>query len=181
MREADPGAPSSTATAGGGFTAPLGLVERLRPPKLRLDGVAVLDLLALALLTGLLFTRFVLLPGVRVDLPVTELRMKSEAESVSVLTIENRGMLFFDGNVYGEDGIGKALDERAADFEGMEPVLLVKAQADMNLQAFLDIVRMAEEAGFARVQVSGREVAREPETPGPGVPEVGPFGSPEGQ
>ena len=79
------------------FTASFGLLERLKRPEIKIDAIPVLDLLVLALLISLLFTRFVMLPGVRVNLPETELRLQHDAAEVAVLTIGNGGMLFFDG------------------------------------------------------------------------------------
>ena len=141
---------------GGRITASLGLLEHVRRPSIRFDVVPVLDLLALALLMSLLFTRFVMLPGVRVELPSTELRMQHSSGPVDVLTIENDRMLFFEGSVHTVDSIGRALRARASGREGREaPVLLVKARATMELEAFLEVCGMAQEAGYAQVQVSG--------------------------
>src|SRR6056300_798660 len=82
------------------FTASFGLLERLKRPEIKVDIIPVLDLMVLALLISLLFTRFVMLPGVRVNLPETDLRMQHDASEVAVLTIGNQGMLFFAGSVY---------------------------------------------------------------------------------
>ena len=38
-------------------------------------------------------------------------------------------------------------------------ILLVKAEASMELQLFLDLCRMAQQAGFDEVQIAGDEVA----------------------
>ena len=82
------------------FTASFGLLERLKRPEIKFDCIPVLDLMLLALLVSLLFTRFVMLPGVRVNLPETDLRIQHYASEVAVLTIGNHGVLFFDGSVY---------------------------------------------------------------------------------
>ena len=52
----------------GEFTASFGLLERLKRPEIKVDFIPLLDLMVLALLISLLFTRFVMLPGVRVSL-----------------------------------------------------------------------------------------------------------------
>lgn len=78
----------------GCYTSPLGLVGRLRQVEIKLDMIPVLDLIVIALLVSLVFTRFVMIPGVRVDLPETDLRMQYSTDPLTVLTIENRGMLF---------------------------------------------------------------------------------------
>ena len=143
------------------FTASFGLLERLKRPEIKIDPIPVLDLLVLALLISLLFTRFVMLPGVRVNLPETDLRLQHDAAEVAVLTIGNGGMLFFDGSVYEYASVEQAFARHLQDRTEQHAVLLVKAEASMELQLFLDLCRMAQSAGFAEVQIAGDEVPEE--------------------
>lgn len=142
----------------GQFTASFGLLERLKRPQVKVDVIPVLDLMVLGLLISMLFTRFVMLPGVRVDLPATDLRMQHNAASVAVLTIGNDGMLFFDGSVYKHSSIEQAFRSHLEATEELNAVLLVKAQAAMELQLFLDLCQMAQQAGFVQVQIAGEKV-----------------------
>lgn len=147
-----------------GFTAPLGLMDHLRRPKMKLDMVPVLDLLVIGLLMSLLFTRFVMVPGVRVDLPDSELRMPHHEASVAVLTIGNQGMLYFDGSVYEQGSIARAFKHHLSAREHIdEHVLLVKAEGTMSLQVFLNLCQMAQEAGFEQVQIAGEKKVESPE------------------
>jgi len=140
------------------FTASFGLLDRLKRPEIKIDAIPVLDLLVLALLISLLFTRFVMLPGVRVNLPETDLRMQHDAAGVAVLTIGNGGVLFFDGGVYEEGSVEQAFRRHLEDRTDQNAVLLVKAEASMKLQIFLNLCRMAQSAGFAEVQIAGDQV-----------------------
>jgi biopolymer transport protein ExbD len=142
------------------YTASLGLLERLKRPEIKVDFIPVLDLMVLGLLISLLFTRFVMLPGVRVDLPSTDLRMQYSASAVAVLTIGNKGMLFFDGSVYEIGTVERAFRRYIESVVEQDVVLLVKAEANMELQLFLDLCRMAQEAGFVQVQIAGEKVAQ---------------------
>ena len=142
----------------GEFTASFGLLERLKRPEIKVDFIPVLDLMLLALLVSLLFTRFVMLPGVRVNLPETDLRMQHDASEVAVLTIGNEGMLFFDGSVYEHASVEEAFRRHLQDRGEPHVILLVKAEASMELQLFLDLCRMAQVAGFDEVQVAGDQV-----------------------
>ncbi len=142
----------------GEFTASFGLLERLKRPEIKVDFIPLLDLMVLALLISLLFTRFVMLPGVRVSLPETDLRMQHDASEVAVLTIGNEGMLFFDGSVYEHGSIEKAFRRHLEGHGEETSVLLVKAEASMELQLFLDLCRMAQTAGFDEVQIAGDQV-----------------------
>jgi len=144
--------------AAGGFTTSLGLHSQLKRPEIKLDYIPVLDLIVIALLMSLLFTRFVTLPGVRVDLPATDLRMQYSAAPVAVLTIGEKGMLFFDGSVYELGTIERAFRRHIEKAGSKEVVLLVKAQASMELQLFLDLCQMAQQAGFVQIQIAGEKV-----------------------
>jgi len=142
----------------GEFTASFGLLERLKRPEIKIDLIPVLDLMVLALLISLLFTRFVMLPGVRVNLPEADLRMQHDASEVAVLTIGNQGMLFFAGSVYEHGSIERAFRKYLKGRDEEASILLVKAEASMELQLFLDLCRMAQVAGFDEVQIASDQV-----------------------
>ena len=73
------------------------IASQLKSPHVRLDALPLLDLLTIALLFGLLFSRMVVTPGVRLDLPETNLRMPASAAAIAVLTVQNEGMLLLTG------------------------------------------------------------------------------------
>ncbi len=146
------------ATVRHGYTEPLGLIALLKRPQVKLDAVPVLDLLVIALLFGLLFTRFVMVPGVRVDLPDSEMQMQPSNLPVAVLTIGNRGMLFFDGAVFELSSIERGFERHIEGMAGQNVVLLVKTEGSMDLQLFLKLCRMAQDAGFVQVQIAGEHV-----------------------
>ena len=140
----------------GEFTTTFGLHRHLRPPGMKFDFVPVLDLVVLALLLSLLFTRYLILPGIRVDLPETKLSIQQDASRVAVLTIANGGMLFFAGSVYEHNSIEQGFRQYfdSEDKKVEPPVLLVKAAASIDLQQFLDLCEMAQNAGFGEVQIA---------------------------
>ena len=150
-RSLDPGTAQS-------YTEPIGLMSRLERPSVKLDFVPVLDLLVITLLFGLLFTRFVMVPGLRVDLPDSEMQMQPTNLPVAVLTIGNRGMLFFEGSVYEIDSIKRGFEQYIQSRPRSEVVLLVKTQGSMDLQLFLKLCRMAQVAGFVQVQIAGEHL-----------------------
>lgn len=143
---------------GHSYTEPLGLMAHLHRPQIKLDVVPVLDLLVIALLFSLLFTRFVMVPGVRVDLPDSELQMQPSNLPVAVLTIGNRGMLFFDGSVFELNSIERGFKQHIAKVAGEDVVLLVKTEGSMDLQLFLKLCQMAQNAGFVQVQIAGEHL-----------------------
>lgn len=154
---------SANSSEGVFFCSPFGLLGRLKQADAKPDMVAVLDLIVIALLVSLVFTRFVVVPGVQVELPVTGLRMHNNEDAVAVLTIQNRGMLFFNGSVYDEYSLDRAFSEYIASTRSSRAVLLVKAEANIVLQQFLEICRKAELAGFKQLQLSGKKLEELPD------------------
>jgi len=150
--------PDTKGTPSHGYTEPLGLMAHLRRPPIKLDVVPVLDLLVIALLFSLLFTRFVMVPGVRVDLPDSEMQMLPSHLPVAVLTIGNRGMLFFDGAVFELNSIERGFRKHIEEMPKEDVVLLVKTEGSMDLQLFLKLCRMAQDAGFVQVQIAGEHL-----------------------
>ena len=118
--------------------------------------IPVIDLLVIGLFVSMLFTRFVVLPGVRVDLPTTEMRVQHSGSSVAVLTIGLNRMLFFNNNVYDEGSIERAFADYITGAR-REPELLIKAESSMDLQAFLELCELAQKAGFVKVQIVGQK------------------------
>lgn len=139
------------------FTQPFGFADRLSKTKGTLDFVPLIDLIVVALFVGLMFTRFVVQPGVRVDLPATDMRMQHPGSSVAVLTIGANQMLFFDGAVYDAATIGRALVDFVGQSDGRELALLIKLQSSMDVQSFLELCESAQVAGFDQVQIVGQK------------------------
>jgi biopolymer transport protein ExbD len=141
-----------------GYTEPLGLMAQLKRPPISFDMIPVLDILVIALLFSLLFTRFVMVPGVRVDLPDSGMQMQPSNLPVAVLTIGNRGMLFFDGAVFELNSIDTSFQNYIEELPGKDVVLLVKTEGSMDLQLFLELCQMAQNAGFVQVQIAGEHL-----------------------
>ena len=141
-----------------GYTETLGLMAQLKRPPISFDMIPVLDLLVIALLFSLLFTRFVMIPGVRVDLPDSGMQMQPSNLPVAVLTIGNRGMLFFDGAVFEINSIDTSFQNYIEELPGKDVVLLVKTEGSMDLQLFLELCQMAQNAGFVQVQIAGEHL-----------------------
>ena len=140
------------------YTEPLGLMTQAKRPPISFDLVPVLDLLLIALLFSLLFTRFVMVPGVRVDLPDSGMQMQQSNLPVAVLTIGNRGMLFFDGGVFQLNSIDQSFQKYMEKLPVEDVVLLVKTEGSMDLQLFLELCEMAQDAGFLQVQIAGEHL-----------------------
>lgn len=151
------------------FTQPFGFAAMVQRPQSGLDPVPVLDLLVIAFFIGLLFTRFVMTPGVRVDLPVTDLRMSYTYSEVAVMTISDSGIFFFDGRVYDAGSVRPALEAFVSNAKQPDLALLMKIEGSMEVQELMELCQAAQAAGFRQVQIAGRERdTTRPRLTGPG-------------
>lgn len=141
------------------FVEPFAFRDRMRQAETRISLIPVLDMIVIAMLVSLLFTRFVTLPGVRVDLPTTEMRMQHSAHAVAVLTIGNNGMLFFDGAVVNAASIERGFKAFLDSSDREINVLLIKANFAMEMQDFLQLCELAKAAGFHQIQLAGKKKA----------------------
>jgi len=141
---------------------PFDLKRYLKQQPSGFDLVPVLDMIVIALLFSLLFTRYLVFPGVRVELPQTALLVEQEASNVEVLTIDNNGMLFFEGGIYSQNSIEGAFRQYFASNRSDSSVLLLKARAALDIQQFLDLCQIAQSTGFAEVQIASDPSAIKP-------------------
>lgn len=144
----------------GSYTQPLGFRALLKSPVVKLDILPILDILVIALLFGLLFSRFAMVPGVRIDLPNSELKIALNNLPVAVLTVGNGGTLFFNGSVFELDSIDRGFKEYHLLTKQKDVVLFVKTEGTMDLQLFLRLCQMAQDAGFVQVQIAGEYVSK---------------------
>lgn len=141
------------------LTSVFGLKTQLKAPKVQLLGVPLLDLVCLALLCSLFFTRYVMLPGVQVDLPQSDLKMSQGDSFLSVLTIGHHDALYFEGGVHNLQSIELAMQQLVERSQDANPALLIKASADLKMELFLHLCNLAKKAGFVQVQVAANELS----------------------
>ena len=141
------------------FSEPFGFSRHLKKSSGALDFIPFIDLIVVGLFVSLMFTRFVVLPGVKVDLPATDMRMRHSGATMAVLTIGANQMLFFDNGVYEAATIGRSFADFVEKNDRGALVLLIKVQSSMDVQAFLQLVELAQGAGFSEVQIVGQKKA----------------------
>lgn len=148
------------------ITRPLDLVSRLSPPPRDLNAVAWVNVGVIALFFGLLGSRFVLAPGMPVgvgdpgtiNLPVTGTASAGTGAASVVVSYRRDNVILFEGGMYSLTELRKHLAGYAKDHPGA--MMLVRADRQVSMQAFLDLCEMARAVGFANVLVAA-------EPPGP--------------
>ena len=150
------------------ITRPLDLVSRLSPPPRDLDFFAWVNVALIVLFFGLLGSRFVLAPGLamavgesgsNLDLPALGSSTGGEGVASVVVSYRRDNVILFEGGMYSQEDLRKQM----ADYVRKHPgaVLLVRADRQVSMQAFLDLCEMAKSVGFANVLVAAESASGE--------------------
>jgi biopolymer transport protein ExbD len=149
------------------ITRPLDLASRLRPSPRNFDWVFFVVGGLIVLFFSLFGSRFVLAPGLGVDfrLPTLPGAQAGAAATTHVITIKsggfkNGGFVFAESGALNVKQFGDWL--KAAARTTKAPVLLVQASADVPMADLTDILTIAQEAGFVRVQFAADRPAAQP-------------------
>jgi biopolymer transport protein ExbD len=143
------------------ITRPLGLESRLSPPPRDLDFVAWVNVAVIVLFFSLLGSRFVLAPGVPIGvgdqsglvvLPQGGGTAESTGAASVVVSYRRDNVILFEGGMYSLADLRKQMEGYAKKHPGA--VMLVRADRQVSMQAFLDLCEMARSVGFANVLVA---------------------------
>lgn len=130
----------------------------VRKPKCSIDAVALFDTLLIALMLTYTGSRFVLAPGVAVDLEslpeVKNITSSVPDADASVLNANGKNMIIYDAHIYTIDSFKKRMSGAGKVKEGS--VLLVKAQKNVDAQTLVDIFKAARDGGFKQVQLAAQ-------------------------
>jgi len=142
------------------ITRPLDLQSRLSPAPRDLDFFAWVNVGVIVLFFGLLGSRFVLAPGLPVgvgaentlELPSTGGAVDSAGPASVVVSYRRDNVILFEGGMYALPELRKHMEAYAK--EHPQAVLLVRADRQVSMQAFLDLCDMAKQVGFKGVLVA---------------------------
>jgi hypothetical protein len=152
------------------ITRPLELQSRLSAPPRDLDFFAWVSVGVIALFFGLLGSRFVLPPGTVIDtgggpdstftLPQGGSIPVGVAPAASVVVSYRRDdVILFEGGMYTLTELRKHMEAYAKQHPGA--VMLVRADRQVSMQAFLDLCEMARQVGFANVIAAAEQASPE--------------------
>ncbi|HEX9783551.1 MAG TPA: biopolymer transporter ExbD [Opitutaceae bacterium] len=134
------------------ITRPFNFEAHLSAPSTRFESVPFINVGVLGLFFVLLSSRFVIAPGILLDLPMVDGLPRDIAAASRVLTLsESQGaeMLIFEGRMCTLESFEKLLTGREEEFKS--EVLLVRADGDVSLQLLARVWKLSVQAGFNRI------------------------------
>jgi len=149
---------------------PLGVLEKVRPAERGLDFAPLALALVCAALTYVLSAEFVFAPGMYVGFdqrpgavasalatPRTSAPdLARTSLTVTLVSARGTGVFVVAGRVVDRTGLGAELRRVAASGGSARPVL-VKADASLTMQMFLEVCELARLAGFPGVLIAADE------------------------
>lgn len=135
------------------ITRPFNFVAQVRQTRAGIDLVPFVDVCIILLFFGLFGSRFILAPGVAVDLqlPAASGAPPDAVPTSRVLTVGEVGgreVLMFEGRILDLEKFERFLKERAGRFEG--EVLLLRMDRDVSMVFLTRVMETAKIGGFAR-------------------------------
>ena len=150
---------------------PLGILEKVRPAERGLDFAPLALALACAALTYALSAEFVFAPGMYVGFDQRPGAVAATLETpraaaapdlartsltVTLVSARGTGVYVVAGRVVDRDGLSAELRRVAASGGSARPAL-IKADASLTMQTFLEVCELARKAGFPGVLVAADE------------------------
>lgn len=138
------------------ITRPLDLQSKLSPPPRDLDLFFWVNVGAVALFFALLGSRFVLAPGVPVQvgggsaaLELPQTSSVAQGPASVVVSYRRDNLVLFEGGIYELRDLRKAMEVYAKNHPGS--TMLVRVDRQVSAQGLLDLFDLARAAGFAQV------------------------------
>ena len=122
--------------------------------------IILIDLAFIGLLFAILLTRLVTLPGMNIDFVKTDMQIHAKHSNVVILTLENTDTIFFDGNIYNMQTIESALNSFLINEGNRQGTsLIIRSDSQIDLESFLKLCSMVENAGYKNIQILGQSEA----------------------
>lgn len=142
------------------ITRPLELQARLSPTPRDLDFFAWVNVAMIVIFFALLGSRFVLAPGRSIEvggdsgfeLPQVGGIADDAGPASVVVSYRRDNVILFEGGMYSLAELRKHMETYTKQHPGA--VMLVRADRQVSVQAFLELCEMARSVGFAKVQAA---------------------------
>jgi biopolymer transport protein ExbD len=141
------------------ITRPLDLEARMSPPPRDLNFVAWVNVGLIVLFFSLLGSRFVLAPGLLIEMPAINPASTSTVATSVVVSYRRDNVILFEGGMYTLAELRSHMEVYARDNPGS--VMLVRADRQVSAQALADLSAMATSVGFTRMLLAGEPAVPE--------------------
>lgn len=143
------------------ITRPLELESRLSPPPRDFTAVAWVNAGVIVLFFSVLGSRFVLAPGLLIQLPQADPASITAVRTSAVITFSRENVIMFEGAIYSLPEVRKRLAAYAREYPGS--VVQVNADRQVPAQALTDLGSMIRAVGLEYYLMAAEPSAPSPE------------------
>ena len=135
--------------------------SRVRKTEISVDAVALFDILLIALMMTLASSKFILSPGMGIDIESDALPEISSPENaltdedICVVNASGKSMLIFEDEIFAIPALQKHF--AATKSSRKNSILLIKTDKTLDTQTLLEICNAAKAGGFKRVQIAATQ------------------------
>ncbi len=126
-------------------------VQKRDPDDSTLDMTPLVDVVFLLIIFFMLSTTFIVVPGLRIDLPTAASQKVSVEKHKVVLSVDRSGVLYFDQDPVDEDTMFRLLKQAA--LENRLVLVLMKGDRNSTYGQNVDLLDMVRKAGLSRIAI----------------------------
>lgn len=130
-------------------------VRKRRSDESNLDMTPLVDVVFLLIIFFMLSTTFIVLPGIKIDLPKVSAQKVELEKTEIVLTVDSSGALFFDQHPMDIEQMRLRLNTIAS--ENPRTLVLLKGDRSAHYGPVIDVLSALHTAGLNRVAIITRK------------------------
>lgn len=134
--------------------SPLNISQKNPKPSFTLDTIPFLNIIVIGFFFCLLGSKFLMAPGLSVDLPYSPVSSIHNEPIHQVLTLKLHNQIFFQGKIYTLQTIEQALSTSLHNQLSSPSTLLIKMDKNISVEDLLRLCEIATSAGYAKVHVA---------------------------
>lgn len=142
------------------ITRPIDLESRLSPPPRDFTAVAWVNVAVIVLFFSLLGSRFILAPGLLIELPKANPASITAVPTSTVINYDRDNVIIFEGGIYTLAELGPRLKAYAETHPGV--VVQVNADQKVSAQALTDLGVLVTSVGFEFILMGAEPAADAP-------------------
>ncbi len=135
---------------------PVNVFSKIPKEKISIGTIAIFDILLIAFILSLSMSKFVLAPGLSVDLNSESVLPTLSSpdyvnvdNDITVLTAKGNSMIIFQGAIYDKESLARQMEK--SKFNG---TLLIKADKSLTIHELLEISESAKLGGFKKIHIA---------------------------
>ena len=127
-------------------------IKAHKKPTTSFNTISLTDIIFLLLVFFLLSSTFVLQPGIKVQLPVTEMNTDISSEKSIVVSLTKEGAVYLNDNLVNRVELGVRLRQMVIDVGN--PIIVLRMDKAVLIEGLVEVMDIAKTAGADRFVIA---------------------------